>query len=137
MNPLFRNILAVIAGWIVGSIVNMALVMLGHKIFPVAGLDPNDMEAMKATMPTLEPKYFLFPFLAHALGTLSGAFVAAKIAYNHKMKFALGIGVLFLLGRIYMAIQIPETYGFKIIDLVFAYIPMARLGGRLAGAGKL
>lgn len=137
MNPLFRNILAVIAGWIVGSIVNMALVMLGHKIFPVAGLDPSDMEAMKAVLPKLEAQFFIFPFLAHALGTLAGAFIAAKIAFNHKMKFALGIGVLFLLGGIYMAIQIPETYGFKIIDLVFAYIPMAWLGGRLAGAGKL
>ena len=92
---------------------------------------------MKAVLPKLEAQFFIFPFLAHALGTLSGAFVAAKIAYNHKMKFALGIGVLFLLGEIYMAIQIPETYGFKIIDLIFAYIPMAWLGGRLAAAGKL
>ena len=47
-------------------------------------------------------KNFVFPFLAHALGTLAGAFVAAKIAASHKMRFALAIGFLFLLGgRIY------------------------------------
>lgn len=38
------------------------------------------------------------PFLPHALGTLIGAFVAAKLAANHHMKFAMGIGVSFLIG---------------------------------------
>ena len=40
---MFRLILAVIAGLVVGSLVNMALVMLsGHVIPPPAGVDTAD-----------------------------------------------------------------------------------------------
>ena len=72
---MFRLILAVIAGLVVGSLVNMALVMLsGHVIPPPAGVDTATTEGLKAAMPLFEPKHFLFPFLAHAVGTLVGAF---------------------------------------------------------------
>ena len=60
------------------------------------------MEAFAAIMPTLEFEYFIFPFLAHALGALVGATVAGLIASNQHMKFALGIGGLFLLRGIMM-----------------------------------
>ena len=66
MNPTVKNILAVIVGWIGGSAINMALINTGHSIFPIEGLDPNDMNSLAEIMPTLGPKYFLFPFLAHA-----------------------------------------------------------------------
>ena len=76
MNPILKNILAVVGGWIGGSLVNMGLIKVGHKIFPIEGIDPTDMEALAEVMPTLDPQYFLFPFLAHALGTLAGAIIA-------------------------------------------------------------
>ena len=44
-------------------------------------------------MHLFEPKHFLFPFLAHALGTFAGAWLAAFIAASYKMRFALGIGI--------------------------------------------
>ena len=44
------------------------------------------------------PINFICPFLAHALGTLAGAFVAAKLAAGHCVKCAMGIGVFFLMG---------------------------------------
>ena len=77
MNPIIKNILAVIAGWIGGSVINMGLIQTGHGLMPIEGVDPNDMEALAAAMPTLDFKYFIFPFLAHALGTLVGAAIAA------------------------------------------------------------
>ena len=46
----------------------------------------------------LETKHFISPFLAHALGSLAGAFLAAKIALSHQMKIALVIGAFFSLG---------------------------------------
>ena len=98
MNPIIRNILALIAGWIVGSVINMGLIQMGHALIPIEGIDPSDMEALASVMPTLDFKYFIFPFLAHALGTLAGAIVAGLLAVSHKMKFSLGVGVLFLLG---------------------------------------
>ena len=131
MNPIFRNILAVILGWVVGSIVNMGFIKAGHKLLPIEGVDPNNMEALVAVMPTLSYKYFIFPFLAHALGTLAGAFMASVIAFNNKMKFALAVGVLFLIGGIMVNYMIPGPTWFAVIDIVFAYIPMAYIGGKI------
>ena len=133
MNPIIKNVLAVIFGWLVGSVVNMGLIKFGHKLFPIAGIDPNDMNAIAEVMPTLEYKYFIFPFLAHALGTLSGATIAGLMAASHKMKLSLGIGGLFLLGGIIVNYMIPGSTWFAVTDIVIAYLPMAWLGGKLAG----
>jgi len=132
MNPLIKNILAVIVGWLGGSVINMGLIKMGHMLMPIAGVDPNDMEALAAVMPSLEPKFFLFPFLAHALGTLVGAAIAGLIATKHKMKFALAIGALFLIGGILVNYLIPGPIWFTVSDLLIAYIPMAWLGGKIA-----
>ncbi len=132
MNPILKNILAVFVGWFAGSAINLGLINLGHKVFPIAGIDINDMTAFAEIMPTLDAKYFLFPFLAHALGTLVGAFIAYKIAATHKKKFALGIGVLFLLGGIMINYMLPGPTWFAVADIALAYIPMALIGGKLA-----
>lgn len=132
MNSIIKNILAVVLGWFAGSIINMGFIQAGNTIFPIEGIDSNNMEALAAVMPTLPSEHFIFPFLAHALGTLVGAFIAALIAANQKMKFALGIGVLFLLGGIAVNYMLPGPTWFTISDIVLAYIPMALLGGNLA-----
>ena len=132
MSPILKNIIAFIAGWIGGSIINMGLVNIGHKLIPIEGIDPNSMTELAAVMPTLEFKYFIFPFLAHALGTLVGAIIAGLIAVNHKMKFSLAIGALFLLGGIMVNYMLPGPTWFAATDILFAYIPMAWLGGKIA-----
>jgi hypothetical protein len=48
------------------------------------------------------------------------------------MKFALGIGVLFLLGGIMVNTMLPAPTGFIASDLLLAYLPMAWLGGKIA-----
>lgn len=132
MNPIIRNVLAVILGWFGGSVINMGIIQLGHSLKPIEGIDPNNMDALAEIMPTLDFEYLIFPFLAHALGTLVGAIIAYFIAANHKMKFAFAIGVLFLLGGIAVSFMLPAPTWFVVTDLVFAYIPMAWLGGKLA-----
>ncbi len=131
MNPILKNILAVIAGLFGGSVVNMGIIKLGGVILPMEGVDPNSMESLSAFMQTAEPQYFAPPFLAHAIGTLAGAVIAALIAANHKMKFALSIGVLFLFGGITAITMIPGPTWFAILDIAVAYIPMAYIGGKL------
>jgi hypothetical protein len=131
MNPVIKNILAVIAGWFGGSLVNMGLIQVGHLLFPMEGVDPNDMEALAALMPTLSFEYFIFPFLAHAFGTLAGAIIAGLIAATHKMKMALIVGGLFLIGGIMVNFMIPGPTWFTVTDLVVAYIPMAWIGGKI------
>jgi hypothetical protein len=136
MNPIIRNILALVAGWLVGSVINMGLIQTGHTLMPIEGVDPSDMEALAAVMPTLDFKYFIFPFLAHALGTLVGAIVAGLLAVSHKMKFSLGIGVLFLIGGIMVNYMLPGPTWFAVADIVLAYIPMAWIGGKIAAHRK-
>lgn len=131
MKAIFRNVLAIIAGWVVGSLINMGFVKIGHKLLPLEGVDPNDMAALAEVMPTLDFEYFIFPFLAHALGTLFGAVVAGILAVNQPMRFSLAIGVLFLIGGIMINYMIPGPTWFTLTDILLAYIPMAWIGGRI------
>ena len=136
MNPILKNSIAVILGLIAGSLVNGGIIMIGPSLIPPpSGADVTTMEGLTTSMYLFQPKHFLMPFLAHALGTLAGAFTAAKIAESHQMKFALGIGLLFLAGGITNVFLLPSPLWFSILDLSFAYIPMAYLGGKL-GTGK-
>lgn len=132
MNPLVKNILAVVLGLIIGSLVNMGIIMISGSIIPPPqDADITTMEGLKSTMHLFEPKHFIFPFLAHALGTFLGAVVAAMIAATHKIKFALAIGVFFLIGGIVNVIMLPSPIWFSILDLGAAYIPMGLIAGRL------
>lgn len=130
---MIRNIMAVIAGIVGGSVLNMALVTVGPMVVPPpAGADLTTMEGLKAAMALMEPAHFLFPFLAHALGTLLGAFLAAKIATSQQVPLALLIGGLFLIGGIINVMMLPSPLWFTLLDLIGAYLPMAWLGARLA-----
>ena len=132
MNPIIKNILAVILGIFIGSSVNMGIIMISGSIIPPPdGADVTTMEGFKESIHLFQPQHFVFPFLAHALGTLVGAFVAALITTTHKMKFALAIGIFFLIGGIINIVMLPSPTWFIILDLVGAYIPMAWLGWRI------
>ncbi len=132
MNPIVKNILALVAGILVGSIVNMGLVALGGiLIAPPEGADVSTMEGLKESMHLFEIKHFIFPFLGHALGTLSGAVIAALLAASHKIKFALGVGLWFLVGGIFMVNMVGGPLWFNTLDLLVAYIPMAWIGGSM------
>ena len=134
MNPAVKNVLAVIIGIMVGWIVNMFIVMMSGQIVPMPeGVNPNDLESLKASAHLFKPIHYLMPFLAHALGTLVGAFMAAKVAAKNPARIGLIVGVFFLLGGILAATMIPAPIWFIIADLVLAYIPMSMLGARLAG----
>jgi len=133
MNPILRNIIAVIAGAILGGIVNSGIIMISGSIIPPPeGVDPSDMESLKSNIHLFSPKHFVMPFLAHAIGTFVGALIAAFIAAKRKMLMALIVGFLFLIGGIYMAILLPSPIWFILVDLFLAYIPMAWIGGMIA-----
>lgn len=133
MSPIVRNISAVVAGVAVGSLVNMGLINLGPFVVPLPeGADSSTMENLRESMRLYTPLNFLFPFLAHALGTLSGAFAAAKIAASGHLVFAMGIGVYFLVVGVMMVKILGGPVWFSIADLLLAFIPMGYLGGVLA-----
>ena len=126
MNSIIKNILALIGGGLVGMVANMGLIITGNQLIPFSE-NINPMNAMN-----WEIRYFIFPFLAHAIGTLSGAFIAAKFSASYHMLFAICIGIFFLSGGISMVFILPAPIWFIVIDLIFAYLPMGWLGWKIS-----
>ena len=134
MNSTLKMILAVVAGLIIGSIVNMSLITLGPNVIPPPeGVDPTNMDDLMEKIHLFQPKHFIFPFLGHAVGTLVGAFLAAKIARVNQIRLGLIVGAIFLLGGIIMVMSVPSPMWYNLLDLVGAYLPMGWLGAKLAG----
>jgi hypothetical protein len=133
LNSTLRNILAVVAGFLVGSTVNMALIMSNGLLIPLPpGVDLSTPEGLNAAMPLFGPQHFITPFLAHALGTLVGAAVAAGLAVGRRIIPAMVIGACFFAGGIAAVMMIPAPLWFDLTDLVFAYFPAAYLGYKIA-----
>lgn len=137
MNPILRNILAVLAGILLGGAINSSIISLGPSIISLPdGVDPNDFESIKANIHLYKPIHFLVPFLAHALGTLVGALTTAFIAVSRKMTLALVIGGVFLIGGIIMVMMLPAPMWFNIVDLGIAYFPTAWIGGKIVSKAR-
>ena len=131
MLNMLRNILAIILGLAIGGAVNMAIIMLSPSIIPQpTGVDVSNVESIATAMHMglYEPKHFIMPFLAHALGTLTGSFIAYLVAASYKTQLAYVIGLAFLCGGIVASYMIPAPIWFIALDIVVAYIPMAWLG---------
>jgi hypothetical protein len=137
MPPWLRNALSLIVGIVIGSAVNMALVMLGPSLIPPpVGVDVSTAEGLAEGIHLLQPRHFVMPFLAHALGTLAGALVAYRVAASYKVALAYGVGVVFLCGGIAASVMIPAPAGFIALDLLVAYLPMAWMAIRLGKRGQ-
>jgi len=126
MKQILKNIAIVILGIIIGMIVNIGLIILGGEIM----LLPEKFEPMNAM--NWDFKYFIFPFLAHSLGTLSGAFTTSKLSKNSSIILPLIVGIYFLLGGIYMITILPAPIWFILLDIFLGYIPMAILGWKIS-----
>lgn len=131
MLNMLRNIFAIILGLAIGGAVNMTLIMLSPSIIPPPdGVDVSSVESIATAMQMglYEPKHFIMPFLAHALGTLTGAFIAFLVAASYKTQLAYVIGLAYLCGGIVASYMIPAPIWFIALDIVIAYLPMAWIG---------
>jgi len=118
--------------------VNMGLILAGSALIPApAGVDVNDPESIAAGIHLFQPRHFVFPFLAHAGGTLVGASIGHIIALKYRNQIAYAVGTLSFAGGVAAAFMIPAPVWYVITDLVFAYFPMAflatRIGTRVRG----
>jgi len=129
MPKLLRNVLAVLVGLVIGGAVNMAIITISPSLIPPpVGVDVTNAESIAQGIHLFEPRHFILPFLAHALGTLAGALLAYLIAASCKKQLAWVIGALFLCGGVSASFMIPAPAWFVTLDLVVAYLPMAWLG---------
>ncbi|MGB0770420.1 MAG: hypothetical protein ACPH4M_00335 [Flavobacteriaceae bacterium] len=131
MHPFLKSGLAVLAGIFVGGIVNFGIIILSSSIIPPPdGVDVSNIESIKANIHLYKPIHFLFPFLAHSLGTFSGAVLAIKISKQTKIAYM--VALVFLYGGISMVTQVPSPMWFTVLDLGLAYIPMAWLATKMS-----
>jgi hypothetical protein len=132
-----KNTLAVLVGLTIGGLVNGAIISISSALIaPPDGVNVNTIEGLKAGIHLFEPKHFLVPFIAHAMGTFVGAILTTIIAVTHKLKFALAIGIIFLMAGIVNVMMLPAPVWFNISDLLLAYIPTAFLAYKLANKNK-
>lgn len=110
----------------------MALIALSPSLIPPpAGVDVSNAESLSNAMHMFQPRHFIMPFLAHAVGTLAGALATFLIAVTHRAQLAYGIGAVFLCGGVAASFMIPAPAWFIALDLLAAYLPMAWLAIRI------
>ncbi|MCB9034550.1 MAG: hypothetical protein H6553_11985 [Chitinophagales bacterium] len=126
MKNFLRNLLAIIIGVVVGSLVNLLIIVIGKTIIqPPEGVDVTNLASLQENIDLLENKHFIFPLLAHALGTLVGALIAVFISASSRMYVCLIVGIVFLVGGFISLANIPAPLWFTYSDIFGAYIPMA------------
>ena len=129
MPPIVRNILILFLGLVLGSIVNMGLIMLSPSLIPPPeGMDPTNVESIKEHLHLFQPKHYVIPFLAHEIGTLAGAWLVASFVLSNKIQWAVALGALFMIGGVTNLVSMVSPIGFTILDISLAYFPMAWLG---------
>ncbi len=132
MHPTLRNVIGLVIGTIAGHALNGLILNVSGSIIPYPeGFSMKTMEDLQATIPLCEPKHYIFPFLAHALGTFAAALITVWIAATRRMQMALSVGAIFLMAGIYMVVILPAPLWFEVLDLILAYIPMAWMAGKL------
>ena len=102
---IIRNIIAVLIGWVVGMMANMAIVYLNVAIHPMPErVDFSDTEGFAAYVSTLPSIALLLVLAAHLGQSFFGSWVAAAISKKQPMI----VGVLSLIGGIVMFVRIPH-----------------------------
>jgi hypothetical protein len=128
MKSILRNAAAVLAGLLAGGALNMEIVVVSGRVIPFPqGVDATTTEGLIKGIHLMEPRHFIMPFLAHAMGTFLGSFVTALFATSHKMTYSIIVGCVFMIGGIMAVNMIAAPMWFNVLDLTMAYIPMALL----------
>lgn len=130
-NFLLKDTLLFVAALVLGMSVNMGLIYSGMYFIPLpAGVDVTTREGLQAALPLMEYQHFVFPFLAHAMGTLVGAYAVTRWVSARKQSRAYIIAAIFFIGGLMNIIGMPSPVWFSIVDLSLAYFPMAWLASR-------
>ncbi len=128
-----KKLLFLLIALILGATFNSIILNVGMKIIPPPqGFDMNNPLELAKAMKVMEVRHFVFPFLAHALGTLLGVVFFTYFSKSNKLFFPMLIAGMFFAGGLYMVLILPSPIWFNVLDLVLAYFPMSVFGFKLA-----
>ncbi len=135
MGSVLRSIGAVIAGFIVASLIMMVVEFInGHLIYPglaSAAAGVTDRDAMRAIMLAAPAGAFLVVALGWLLGGLAGGFTAEKISARANGAPALVLGVLLTLAGIANNLMLPPPPWFWVVSML-VLLPATLAGARMA-----
>ena len=129
---ILKGLLVLFVALFIGGELNMFIVENGHYLIAnPPGTDFTTTEGLKKSMHLMQPKHFVMPFLAHALGTLLSAIIVVKLMPPKAKLFSYLVGLMFFVGGVMMIFMVPSPLWFTIVDLVFAYFPMSFIAIKL------
>lgn len=128
---MIRSILAVLAGLMVFFIAVTVLQGMMVQLYPLpAGIDPNDLEALKRALMGMPAGAFAVLLAAYAVGAMCGGAVAAAVAGRRKMLHAAIVGGLTMLAGIANFARLPHPSWVVLVGVPL-FVVMALIGGRL------
>ncbi len=135
MNPLFRNLLATLAGAVAGIVIISGLEIVGGNLYPPpVGVDLTKPDAAAVYMATAPLGLFLFLLVGYAAGPLVGAWLATSLAVTHHRRRGFTVGALFLVVSLGNLLALPHPVWFWVANL--AVVSAAALIGTRAALPK-
>jgi hypothetical protein len=130
-----RSIAAVVAGFIVASIVMMIIESInGRFLFPELGKAAEgvtDREKIRALVAGAPVGALLVVIVGWILGAIAGGWTTARLSARSTLKHGLVLGALLMLAGVANNLMIPPPLWFWIASLV-VLMPAAYFGARLA-----
>ncbi|GAB2652789.1 hypothetical protein [Arenimonas aestuarii] len=130
---ILRYVLAFLAGAIVAGFVVAGLEALGHAVYPPpVGIDPGDIEQIKAAVAAMPVGALLFVLFAWVAGAYAGGLVAARLAPGRRGLLAAVVGALVLAAVVANLAMIPHPLWFAALGIlaVLASTSLAVMAGR-------
>jgi len=126
-----RNVGAIVAGLVVGMVVNLAIVQVNTAFFPLPeGVDLTDTNAMRDAVQALPAASWILVFVAHIGQAFVGGWVAARLSVSELLRNALIVGILSMAAGIANAVMLSAP-AWTWIEMPF-YPAAAWVAGRMA-----
>ncbi|WP_397362202.1 hypothetical protein [Olleya sp. R77988] len=116
-----KNVIATIVGLVIASgVVFLFETLIGHHFFPLPdGVDPMDMESIKANMHLIPTGAKVFVVIAHFAGIICGMLVAGMISKTSIIP-AYIVGGLMVIATAVTIFMLPKALWFSLSDGLLA-----------------
>ena len=125
-----RNVVGVFMGMIAGGTLVAMVEGLGHVLFPLPeGVNPTDIESLKANMDKIPLGSMLFVLLGWVLGSGAGSALAVWISRSSIVPGMI-VGGLLMAGGIANMVMLPHPIWFSVAGFL-VFLPSAWFGAQL------
>ncbi len=134
MSSLVRNLLALLAGTLVAITCIFFIQAIAHTIYPPPpDLDYKDPEARKTFMMTAPTGALVLVLLSYVVGTLAGAWLAARLSADAPVRQGYMIGGMMLISGFMNLTAIPHPPWFWVASVAGFFVAAfygAKLGAK-------